>query len=294
MNSLKSIKDTFQKELLGLFPNTEITAFFYLLVEKELGYSKAKTILNFSQEVSLEESDKFYDCLQRLKKQEPIQYILGETEFFGFPFKVTPATLIPRPETEELVAWMMEDLISPLKGVKEMPIRPQLQILDIGTGSGCIAISLAKMLSKATVFAMDISKNALTVASENARNNKVEVHFIEDDILKLKALPQTYDVIVSNPPYVRISEKEKMQKNVLDFEPATALFVKDNNPLLFYEAIATLARKSLNPQGLLYFEINEYLSKEVIKMLEKEGFKTIELRKDTFKKDRMIKCSLSE
>ena len=214
---------------------------------------------------------------------EPIQYILGETEFYGLPFKVTPATLIPRPETEELVDWIIANCNKNPK-----------TLLDIGTGSGCIAIALAKNLPAVKVSAMDISEEALKVASENAIYNKVTVNFSKKDILGTSTLPQKYDVIISNPPYVRNSEKEMMQKNVLDFEPASALFVEDDNPLLFYSKIAKLAKNYLNPNGFLFFEINEYLSKEVIQLLERESFSEIELKQDFFGKDRMIKCTLGE
>ena len=221
----------------------------------------------------------------RLKTHEPIQYILGETQFYGLPFIVTPATLIPRPETEELVDWVVSEFLHH---------NSELKLLDVGTGTGCIAISLAKNIPNATVSALDISKEALQVASQNAKINKVKVNFMESDIVKVKTLPQKYDVIVSNPPYVRNSEKKKMQKNVLDFEPSSALFVGDDNPLVFYSKITELASKYLNPNGLLFFEINEYLSKELIQLLEKEFFINIELKKDVFGKDRMIKAKRGE
>jgi release factor glutamine methyltransferase len=223
------------------------------------------------------------EASNRLQHFEPIQYILGETEFYGLPFKVTPATLIPRPETEELVDWILAHYNKNHK-----------TLLDIGTGSGCIAITLAKNLPSLEISAMDISEETLKIASENAKDHKVGVIFSKVDILNALALPQKYDIIVSNPPYVRNSEKKNMQKNVLDYEPTMALFVEDDNPLLFYSKIAALAKNYLNPKGFLFFEINEYLGKEVIQLLKRESFSEIELKKDFFGKDRMIKCTVGE
>ncbi|MEZ4779624.1 MAG: peptide chain release factor N(5)-glutamine methyltransferase [Flavobacteriaceae bacterium] len=283
--SLREIQNLFKKELEEIYPISEINSFFFLITENEFGYSKSKTLLYLDEPLSLEKNIQFYEYLKRLKTQEPIQYILGETQFYGLPFNVTPDTLIPRPETEELVDWIVSEFLHK---------KTELKLLDIGTGSGCIAISLAKSSPNATVSALDISKEALQVASRNAKANKVKVNFIESDILKVESLPEMYDVIVSNPPYVRNSEKKQMQKNVLDFEPSSALFVEDNNPLVFYSKIAALASKHLNPNGLLFFEINEYLSKELIQLLEKEHFTNIELKKDFYGKDRMLKCILGE
>lgn len=283
--SLREIQNSFKKELQLLYPVSEITSFFFLISEKELGYSKSKTLLHFDEPLSMGESIRFHDCLKRLKTNEPIQYIIGETEFYGLPFTVTPATLIPRPETEELVDWIVSEFLTHTS---------ELKILDIGTGSGCIAISLAKSLPNATVIGLDVSKEALKVAIQNAKKNKVKVTFFQQDILTSNALPQQYDIIVSNPPYVRTSEKKKMHKNVLDFEPPLALFVEDANPLVFYSKITALAAQYLKSNGFLFFEINEYLSKEVIQLVEKENFTQIELKKDFFGKDRMLKCSKGE
>ncbi|MEZ4874559.1 MAG: peptide chain release factor N(5)-glutamine methyltransferase [Flavobacteriaceae bacterium] len=283
--TLKELKHQFHNELKDIFPFQEIDSFYFLTVEKELGFSKSKVLLMANEPMSLGESIAVHKVLTRLKKQEPIQYILGETEFYGMPFKVTPATLIPRPETEELVDWMVSD---------NENRRSAFTILDIGTGSGCIAIALAKHLPNAQVTALDVSNAALTVATRNAQINKVAVSLLPMDILKANALPETFDIIVSNPPYVRVSEKTEMQKNVLDFEPASALFVEDAHPFLFYSKIAQLAQRHLKPNGLLYFEINEYLSKELVEVLGKEHFKSIEVRKDVFGKDRMIKCTIGE
>jgi len=281
--TIEKLKIYFAQNLEGLYPSEEIESFFFLLVEKYLHLSKVDTVFKKKDEVSEEIKGQFTKAANRLQHFEPIQYILGETEFYGLPFKVTPTTLIPRPETEELVDWIIANCNKNHKA-----------LLDIGTGSGCIAIALAKNLPAVQVSAFDISEEALKIASENAVYNKVEVIFSKVDILNTSLLPQKYDVIVSNPPYVRNSEKEKMQKNVLDFEPASALFVEDDNPLLFYSKITKLAKNYLNPKGFLFFEINEYLSEDVIQLLERESFSEIELKKDFFGKARMIKCTLGE
>lgn len=292
--TIETLKIHFTEKLDRIYPLEEVESFFFLLIEKFLKLSKVDTVLQKQGEVSEAIQKQFEAVIKRLESQEPIQYILGSTEFYGLNFKVTPATLIPRPETEELVDWIIRESIPPSKGVRGMFRKPPLQLLDIGTGSGCIAISLANNLPNVEVSAIDISEDALKVALENALYNKVAVNFIQQDILKSENLPQKYDVIVSNPPYVRNSEKDRMQKNVLDFEPPSALFVEDNNPLLFYSKITQLAKNYLNPKGFLFFEINEYLSEEVIHLLESESFINIELKKDFFGKDRMIKCALGE
>jgi release factor glutamine methyltransferase len=222
--------------------------------------------------------------LSKLKKEIPIQYILGETEFFDLKFKVNNKVLIPRPETEELIEWV-------LKNSKLKTQNSKLNILDIGTGSGCIAISLAKNLPNAEVYAIDISSEAIKIAQKNAEINKVSVNFIETDILKIEELQYTFDIIVSNPPYVRELEKEKMHQNVLANEPHLALFVENDNPLLFYDKIADLAKSYLTKNGNLYFEINQYLGKETVDLLKSKGFNTIELKKDLFDVDRMIKAT---
>lgn len=280
---LKQLKSDFTRTLTELYPWEEIQSFFNWLGEHYLGYSRFEISVNGEVEISPENKTKFSKALLRLQDQEPIQYIIGATEFYGLPFNVTPATLIPRPETEELVEWIIE---------KFRLQTSDFRILDVGTGSGCIAISVAKHLENAQVSALDISKEALKVASLNAVLNNVEVAFFQANILTT-TLPQQYDIIVSNPPYVRELEKEYMHANVLKHEPATALFVSNKNPLLFYRAIAQRARNHLTANGVLYFEINEYLSDEMQSMLEQEGFTEIELKKDIFGKYRMLKCKLN-
>ncbi len=189
--------------------------------------------MNPENKISAEDSENFQKALLRLKDHEPIQYILGETEFYGLPFKVNNHTLIPRPETEELVSWILDN--------SEFKFQDS-ELLDIGTGSGCIAISLAKNLSNSKISALDVSEEALKIAKQNATLNKVGVEFFQTDILKIKTLPKQYNVIVSNPPYVRELEKKQMQQNVLKYEPDSALYVKDEDPLLFYRTISQLAK----------------------------------------------------
>jgi release factor glutamine methyltransferase len=222
--------------------------------------------------------------LEQLKKEIPIQYILGVTHFYGLEFEVNSAVLIPRPETEELVDWIIQH--SKLKAQHS-----KFKILDIGTGSGCIAISLAKNLPNAEVFALDVSEQALATTKRNAEKNQVQLAFIHQSILETEDLAQEFDVIVSNPPYVRELEKQEIKKNVLDNEPHLALFVEDNDALIFYRKIAQLAQKNLNPKGQLYFEINQYLGQEMLDLLRGMGFKNCELRQDIYGNDRMIQCS---
>lgn len=283
---ISELKNNFQKALSELYPSEEIQSFFNILSEKYLKLSRVQIALNPDREISEEGIDKFKTALIRLKNNEPIQYILGDTEFFGLPFKVNQHTLIPRPETEELVEFILSD--------KELITRNSslITVLDIGTGSGCIAVSLAKNLTQVNVSALDISEETLKIAEENASLNKVEVDFFQVDILKAKSLPQLYDVVVSNPPYVRELEKKLMQQNVLKYEPNAALYVSDEDPLLFYRVISRLASTHLKPEGKLFFEINEYLAEEMVALLKSEGFQNIELKNDIFGKARMLKCSL--
>jgi release factor glutamine methyltransferase len=223
--------------------------------------------------------------LEKLQLEIPIQYILGTTQFYGLEFNVNENVLIPRPETEELVEWI---IISNLK----TPKLKKLKILDIGTGSGCIAISLAKNIPDAEVSAIDISDKALATAKKNADLNKVAVAFLQKNILETNDLEQQFDIIVSNPPYVRNLEKAEIKSNVLANEPHLALFVEDNDALIFYRKIAELATKNLSVEGKLFFEINQYLGKETVELLEKMHFKNIELRKDIYGNDRMIACNI--
>ncbi|MGM0934759.1 MAG: peptide chain release factor N(5)-glutamine methyltransferase [Bacteroidota bacterium] len=277
--TLSELKRSFLTELTKEYPCEEANSFFGLLTEAYLEMSRLQVALQRDKEISEADLSKFKSAKQRLLEHEPIQHILGETEFFGLKFKVSKDVLVPRPETEELVQWILDDLDSENK---------QLRLLDIGTGSGCIAISLAKNLPEAEIFAMDISAEALDTARLNAANNKVVINFAETDVLKLEKLEQNFNIIVSNPPYVRELEKTDMQPNVIDYEPETALYVKDDDPLIFYRKITGLAQKNLVPGGKLYFEINQYLGAETEELLQEYGFKT-ELRKDIYGNFRMLK-----
>lgn len=278
---LKSLKTYFNEALLGFYPETEIDSFFNMLSEHVLKMKRIDISQNLYAVVSGKKYEKFQAAVERLKKNEPIQYIIGDTEFYGLELKVTPSVLIPRPETEELV-----DLI--IKSSKE---ESNISILDIGTGSGCIAIALAKHLPNADIFALDVSPEALKIAEQNAEINNVEVTFMEADILDWNFEDLQFDVIVSNPPYVRELEKEAMSANVLDHEPHLALFVDDDDALLFYKTISDVAAKVLKPNGLLYFEINENLGKDTVELLSDSGCFNAELKKDIFEKDRMIKAN---
>lgn len=283
---LKEIKTIFHNELDEIYGSTEVSNFFYLLIEHYLNLERFVLALEPNLIVSKEEESPLFRALSKLKLQEPIQHIIGKTHFMDLEFIVNKNVLIPRPETEELVRWILEE-------VKNK--NSKLRILDIGTGSGCIAISLAKHFPEAKVFGLDISEEALTVAKENAKLNEVDITFFEGDIFELELeleLELEFDVIVSNPPYVREQEKKEMHKNVLNNEPILALFVPDEEPLRFYEKITQLARKTLSENGVLYFEINQYLGKETMQLLKNHNFTEIELKQDIFGNDRMLKGKL--
>lgn len=288
---LKDIKRILHKELDAIYGKDEVDSFFFLCIEHYLNLPRFQLALQPGLTLKKQESDAFFNVLEDLKQQKPIQYIIGETEFYGLPFKVNENVLIPRPETEELV-----DLIIRYHTERSLSTNENntLKILDIGTGSGCIAVSLAKNLPNAEVFALDVSKEALKVAKQNAKLNSVEITFIEADILnastwnfELKDLE--FDIIVSNPPYVRQLEKAEILPNVLDNEPHIALFVEDNTPLEFYKAITDFAVDSLKQNGDLFYEINQYLGEETKVLLVDANFENVELLKDLNKNDRMLK-----
>lgn len=279
---LKEIQILFHDELDALFGKEEVDNFFFILIESYYGIKRIQ--LAMDRDLGLEDNEAILSALKLLKQEKPIQYILGYTEFYGLPFKVNKHVLIPRPETEELISWIIENV----------DVAERLKILDIGTGSGCIAVSLAKNLPKSEVVALDVSDYAIKVAEDNALSNNVDIAFMKADILNVsnisnELINKQFDIIVSNPPYVREQEKEHMKPNVVDNEPHLALFVKDNNPLQFYEAIVNFAKSNLTSNGLLYFEINEYLGDKMISLLQRNDFQEIELKQDIFKKDRMIK-----
>lgn len=276
--TINQILAVFKNELQTLYPFEEIRNFVTLILESQMGYSRIDVLMKADEPLSDELIAFCKEALQALKHHTPIQYILGETEFYGLRFKVNPSVLIPRPETEELVHWIIEDnqLASPA-------------ILDIGTGSGCIPISLKRNIKDANVSAWDISDEALNTANINALLNQVEISFLKQDALQAQSQHNTYNIIVSNPPYVRELEKEMMNNNVLNHEPHLALFVDDHNPLLFYKAISEYAIHSLQTKGTLFFEINEALAKETKELMQTIGFQNIEVRNDLFGKPRMIK-----
>ena len=279
---LKLFKEQFYNKLESKFPQSEIATFFKILIDSYLSIKPVDLVLNPDLELSVEQLKLMKTAEERLHTNEPIQYIIGETEFYGYPFEVTDAVLIPRPETEELVEWITKDL--------QEQVFTNLSILDIGTGSGCIAISLAKNLPNAKISAIDISEKAIELAQRNAEKNAVSVNFLERDILNTSVLPHKYTVIVSNPPYVRNLEKAEILSNVLDHEPGLALFVDDSDPLVFYRKISELAYSFLEEEGILYFEINQYLGEETINLIKNIGFTTVELRDDFAGKPRMIKA----
>jgi len=281
---LLDLKSIFHKELTCIYSSDEVDTFFYLIIDSYFNVPKFHLALHPELSITKEEQSIIFKALDELKRQKPIQYIIGETEFYGSKFIVNPSVLIPRPETEELV-----DLI-----LKEHEDIDNIKILDIGTGSGCIAVSLASHLPQAQVFALDISSDALEVARQNADNNNVEIEFMQCDILSNYQFSKTFgeikfDIIVSNPPYVRESEKADMQLNVLNYEPEIALYVQDYNPLVFYKAICEFAIQKMKSKGRLYFEINEYLGTEMISLLELYQLKEIELIKDLTHRNRIVK-----
>lgn len=282
---IKQYRTQFIKELSPFYDAYEAESFFYLILEDRHKLRQIDLALN--HELSFEENDfiMWEELVNHLKNEVPIQYLLGKTNFYGLDFEVNEDVLIPRPETEELVEWIINENASQEKSKK-------IKILDIGTGSGCIAISLAKNLPNAEVVAVDVSKKAIETAKRNAVQNNVDVTFILADILQTEEFRCSFDIIVSNPPYVRNLEKEEIKKNVLDYEPHLALFVEDNDALIFYRKIASLAKKGLQKNGKLYFEINQYLGKEMIELLENMSFKNVELRKDIYDNERMLKGNI--
>ena len=271
-----------QTELSERYSDEEIRNFGFLIAEKVTGWNRTQIIVNKNTIFSSEQRNIADSFIEKLKNSEPIQYITGETWFYGLKFKVDKNVLIPRPETEELVDWIRNDVSD-----TEM-----LSILDVGTGSGCIAIGLKSVLPMADVYARDISAEALKVASENAASNHLKVTFQQYDILSAVDEIQKWNVVVSNPPYIPEAEKQQMNSNVLDYEPHLALFVSDSNPLIFYEKIADFGLKHLKPGGKLFFETHQNLAQACVLLLADKGFIDIELRKDMYNNDRMIKALL--
>jgi release factor glutamine methyltransferase len=275
VEKVSNIIPYFIKQLNGIAQEREIISWSYISIDFLLGYNRSDCIIHANMDITSDISDRIKQIIADLKTNKPIQYIIGEAEFYGLKFKVNEHTLIPRPETEELVQWILEHKFT--------------TALDIGTGTGCVPIALKKN-KDAEISAIDVSESALLVAKENAKVNEVEINFLLQNILKTTTLSKV-DVIISNPPYVLDKEKELILANVLDNEPHLALFVTDNNPLLFYKKIADLAFTSLPKNGLLFFEINEHLGKETVAILSAIGFVDIQLKKDINDKDRMIKAT---
>jgi release factor glutamine methyltransferase len=283
MKTVKDAYDVFKTELTPVYSASEADALTSLILTEVTGLSKASLKAFTDLELNVVQSERLLTLLEELKTGKPIQYILGHTEFYGLSFEVNPSVLIPRPETEELVEWVLGSV----------PPNSAFNILDIGTGSGCIPIVLKLKLTNSKLFAIDISSNALFTAKRNAALNNVEVNFIETDILNLEAPEitlQKYNIIVSNPPYVTNTDKQLMHRNVTDYEPHAALFVPDEAPLIFYDAIAHFATNHLFNGGYLFFEINESYGRETVGMLTDKGFQQIQLRQDMAGKDRMIKA----
>lgn len=265
--------------LSEMYTLSEIRAFTRLILKEVCNLSFADILSCKFNDLTDNEKQNIISIVKRLQNSEPIQYIIGKTEFFGYDFKVTPSVLIPRPETEELVEWILLE-------TKKV----NTHILDIGTGSGCIAIALAKQMKYATVDAWDVSDEALIVANENAVINNVSVKFSNVDVLKPYQCDKSFDIIVSNPPYIKVSEQEMISKNVLDYEPHRALFVSDSDALIFYNSIADIAMQHLKNNGLLYFEINQAKGSEVMQLLKEKRFVNIELKQDISRNDRMIRA----
>jgi len=277
---LIDLKNKFLVSLNHLYPPREIISLFEQVMEDYFHYDPISVHQNLHKNIDEEDEKKILSFLHRLKNAEPIQYILGYTRFYDNRISVDHRVLIPRQETEYLV-----DII-----VRETQEKKGLNIIDIGTGSGCIAISLAKHFSGSRVFATDISPDALDLAKANAKMNLVTIEFSLDDILDPKTENPAFDLIVSNPPYVRNLEKQFMHRNILDYEPSRALFVDDDDPLVFFRAIALFADKFLRVNGYLYLEINESLGKDVVQELEKHEFRKLEIRRDLDQKDRFVKA----
>jgi release factor glutamine methyltransferase len=277
----KALKQQFNRSLATLYDEYESSSLFFIALQKVEAYTRMQFLEMQQQEVPESAVIALMTILEELKTGKPIQYILQEAWFYKMKFKVNPAVLIPRDETEELVDLIIRD--------EKLGGESSKRLLDIGTGSGCIAIALKKNLPSIAVSAMDVSEEALAVAKINAKDHDLTIQFILADVLNY-ASAEVFDIIVSNPPYVKDDERDAMHKNVLTYEPHTALFVSNNDPLIFYRAIATLALKNLKQGGRLYFEINEFLGLEMLALMTSLGFHDIKLHKDLQLKNRMLSC----
>ena len=279
---LNEIKQALKKQLADQFESVELAPILSILIEHITGWDQVQQVIQKDNSISEAQTKAFETAAEALLAGRPIQYITGKAWFMGEAYTVNEQVLIPRPETEELVDWVIE--YAAIKG-------KALRILDIGTGSGCIAIALKKALPEATVAAIDISPGALKIAEANASALKTAIEFIVLDILNTAFLPGQYDVIISNPPYIPMQEMKNMELQVTDHEPNIALFVPDEDPLLFYKAIARLAKLHLSSNGQLFFEIHYDQGDALITLLDEMHFHA-ELRTDLFEKDRMVRASL--
>ena len=289
-NLVRDCRRHYASELEKIYDSDEANALIMILLEHYFGIDRVKMALEPELRLSESELLTLHFAVKELLKNKPIQYVIGETEFCGMRFFVEEGVLIPRPETEELV-----NKLAVSSCQLAVNPSPSFRIIDIGTGSGCIAISLAKLLKDSVVTAVDVSEKALEIAKKNADLNGVDVRFILDDILNPQnpeLIDNQYDIIVSNPPYVCESEKSEMRANVLDYEPSSALFVSDNDPLIFYRKILEFAQKTLKPNGQIWFEINEKFGDEMQNLCHEKGFKNVEIIKDFRGKERILKADL--
>lgn len=274
--SIQYIRESLQTH----FSESELRIVTQILISKITGYTTTQIIVNKNTIFSDEQVNLLHTFVEKLKKHEPLQYVTGKTEFFGLKIITKPGVLIPRPETEELIEWIMQSLDR----------SHNYDMLDIGTGSGCIALALKSVFENANVCAMDISDEALKIANENARALNLKIRFLQGNALQMPEEKSCWDVIVSNPPYIPLAEKNEMDSAVVDFEPHQALFVPDNDPLLFYRRIAEYAFSALKVNGLLFFEIHRDFGQQCVAMLHETGFTNVELRRDISGNHRMIKA----
>jgi len=282
-STIQTIRENIKKELATLYPEREINSLTEVLCQHRLDLKRHEIGMRKHEILMPPDLEWFKTAIEKLMEMVPVQYITGETEFFDLQLKVGPAALIPRPETEELVKWIIDDH----KGER-------CRMIDLGTGSGCIALALAKNFPDAAVYATDIHKEALDLASDNARKLGLDVEFFLHDVSR-EDPPNGFshlDLVVSNPPYIPFKERDSMDANVREFEPASALFVPDEDPLVFYRHIAGFGQKALHPGGMLYLEIHENFGQQVTGLLQKSGFEKVTLRKDINGKDRMVRATI--
>ena len=296
-NSVRDCRKYYASQLEPIYGSDEANALIMILLKHYFNIDRVRIALEPELRLSESEMLTLHFAVKELLKNHPIQYVLGETEFCGLRFFVNESVLIPRPETQELVeklavsSYQFSSFRPKRSGVEKSPAN--VSILDIGTGSGCIAISLAKLIPNSDVTAVDVSEKALEVAKKNAEANGVIVHFVHDDILQptiAELIDNQFDIIVSNPPYVCECEKSEMRANVLDHEPSSALFVPDSDPLVFYRKILEFAQKALKPDGQIWFEINEKFGKETAELCHSKGFKNVEIIKDFREKERIVRA----